>query len=177
MADHTVLDEPRLLANAGTGRPQNIEYHEYTCRDCGKLAQNTYSEPYRTRLLANRKCFNCDYWSEMECRLERDHAKMTIICGHIYSPGNRTSGSFRGMAGRRFDIEYIEPSAFAGKRTTTFDLWSGSALPDRLKAKFADTARFLGGAEKAQAGETTCWNPSDHKSDPYPLPRAIGLSA
>jgi hypothetical protein len=79
----------------------------------------------------------------------------------------------RGMAGRRFDIEYIDPSIYVGQRTTTFDLWSGSTMPEHLRAIFPDTARFLGGAEKVQVGETTCWNPSDHKSEPYPLPKTL----
>lgn len=153
------------------------EYYLYTCSKCGKEARNTYCEPNRSRMLANRHCYSCDYWVEQEQRIERDYASMTIIGGHIYSPGNRTSGQFRGMAGRRFDIEYVEPSKFAGKRITTFDLWSGSAMPDELKAKFPDTARFLGGACKAQVGETTCWNQSEHRSEPYPLPRSLGIGA
>jgi hypothetical protein len=105
---------------------------------------------------------------------------MTIIEGHVYGPGNRTTGEMRGMAGRRFDIEYIEPSANAGKRITTFDLWSGSTLPDRLRERFPDTARFLGGAEKVELGEnahiTRCWNPSSAKTEPYPLPKKLDLA-
>lgn len=46
-------------------------------------------------------------------------------------------------------------------------------MPDHLRARFPDTARFLGGAERAQVGETTCWNPSDRKSEPYPLPNTL----
>ena len=87
-------------------------------------------------MLARRLCWDCNYWHEFEAKLELEHAKMTIIDGHVYGPGNRTSGEFRGMAGRRFDIEYIEPSVHAGKRITTFDLWSGSTLPETLKARF-----------------------------------------
>ena len=152
-----------------------VEYFEYTCAKCGEDARNTYSEPYRTRMLEKRHCFTCDYWEEFEQRLTKDHAKMTIIEGHIYNPGNRTSGSFRGMAGRRFDIEYIEPSIYAGNRITTFDLWSGSTMPAELKVRFPDTAKFLGGAEKAQAGETTCWNPTMTRDEPYPLPSSVGI--
>lgn len=151
-------------------------YFKYTCKGCGEKASNTYCEPSYTQMLERRLCFGCNYWVEEEKRYTKDHARMTIIGGHVYGPGSRTSGPFRGMAGRRFDIEYIEPSAFAGKRITTFDLWSGSAMPDHLRAKFPDTARFLGGAEKAQVGETTCWNQSDHRSEPYPLPRSLNLA-
>lgn len=146
-----------------------VQYHEYTCVECGNLGRNTYSEPYRTNMLDRRLCWHCNYWRDFEARLERDHARMTIIDGHVYSPGNR-------MAGRRFDIEYIEPSIHAGKRVTTFDLWSVSTLPDHLQKRFADTARFLGGAERALVGDTTCWNASDHREEPYPLPRTLGIA-
>lgn len=154
----------------------DVVYHEFSCSKCGKEARNTYAEPHRTNMLERRLCWDCNYWVDFAVRLERNHAKMTIIGGHVYGPGSRTSGSFLGMAGRRFDIEYIEPSAHAGKRITTFDLWSGSTMPDSLKARFPDTARFLGGAEKVQAGVVTCWNPSDHRSEPYPLPKTLDLA-
>lgn len=151
----------------------DVQYHEFECSECGETAQNTYTEPSRTNMLERLLCFHCNYWRDFEKRLEADHRHMTIISGHVYGSGSRTSGSFLGMAGRRFDIEYVEPSAFAGKRITTFDLWSGSALPEKLAAKFPDTATFLGNARKAQAGDITCWNPSDGQSEPYPLPKTL----
>lgn len=151
---------------------QGKQYYTYTCKTCGDpKARNSFLEPVGSRMLAARQCFTCDYWQDFEAKNEAP--KMTIIEGHVYSPGNRTTGEFRGMAGRRFDIEYLPPSVFAGQKCTTFDLWAGSAIPDHLRAKFPDTARFLGGAEKANASGTTCWNPSDHRADPYPLPSQL----
>ena len=123
-------------------------------------------------MLNRRLCWSCNYWVDEEIKLKKKYKKMTIIEGRLYSPGNRTSGSFRGMAGRRFDIEYIHPSIYAGKRITTFDLWAGSQLPDELKVKYPDTAKFLNGACEAQSGEITCWNPSFGR-EPYPLPKTL----
>lgn len=171
-----------MTAATATGalRPYNakwktdVQYVEFECVKCGETAVNSYCEPSRTQMAERRLCFHCNFWREQADRIRRDHRHMTIIGGHIYGPGNATTGLFRGMAGRRFDIEYIEPSAYAGKRITTFDLWSGSAMPDELKADFPDTARFLGDAQKHQVGETTCWNPSDSRDEPYPLPRTLG---
>lgn len=167
--------EPRLLEPKWN--TLGVEYHEYTCSECGGEARNTYSEPHRTQMLERKLCFHCNYWREYEKKLEKDHASMTIIAGHIYSPGSRTTGAFRGMAGRRFDIEYIEPSIHAGKCVTTFDLWSGSTLPEPLQQRFCDTAKFLGGAERVTlSGEIqTCWNPSDRRAEPYPLPCTVGI--
>lgn len=171
------MNEPRPLP-IEKWNSEGVQYHEYECVECGKTSQNTYCEPHRTDMLSRRLCFICNYWRDFAVQLERDHKTMTVIAGHVYGPGNRTSGSFRGMAGRRFDIEYIEPSIHAGKRITTFDLWSGSQLPAELAAKYPDTARFLGGAESVEMkGEITrCWNPSDSRAEPYPLPRSIGIA-
>lgn len=148
-------------------------YHRYICADCGNKSRNTYSEPYRSRMLERRLCWDCNYWRELEEDLSKNHATKTIIGGHIYGPGNRTSGSMRGMAGRRFDIEYIEPSVYAGQIITTFDLWSGADLPPKLREKYQDTARFCGGAEAAKAGDIRCWNASSNKNPPYKLPREL----
>lgn len=155
----------------------NVEYFEFSCSKCGEKARNTYTEPYRTNMLNRRLCWNCNYWVDEEEKLKRDYSRMTIIGGRIYGPGSKTSGNFRGMAGRRFDIEYTEPSIFAGKRITTLDLWAGSTIPDDMREKYPDTAKFLNGAEQTHAGDTTCWNPSSCKGEMYPLPKTlIGLA-
>jgi hypothetical protein len=170
--EHIEIVEPRRYE---PNHKTDVEYFEYTCVECMKLCQNTYCEPHRTDMLSRRLCFHCNYWFDTDAALAKNANTATIIGGHMYSPGNRTSGSFRGMAGRRFDIEYIEPSVYAGQKITTFDLWSGSSLPEALRLKYPDTARFLGGAEKAELqGEiTTCWNSSDSKSEPFPLPSSL----
>lgn len=165
-----------------------IEYTKIICSECGEEAKNSYNEPYFSDMLKHKLCYSCCFWRYKEQKLEKTHTRATIIAGCIYSPGNRTSGSFRGMAGRRFDIEYIEPSINVGKRITTFDLWSGGEMPDRLKAKFPDTAKFLNRAKRVDLGEgvaltpavsdatsTVCWNPSQSRAEPYPLPNTLDL--
>lgn len=152
---------------------KNEVYYRYTCVGCGKEAKDTYVEPTRTAMRNSRLCFICNHWAEFERDCLANHTKMTIIGGSIYSPGNRTSGEFRGMAGRRFDIEYVEPSIYAGQRITTFDLWTGGTIPERLKDIFQDTAVFLNGAERCQVGETGCWEPSSNKTEPYKLPSQL----
>jgi hypothetical protein len=128
-------------------------------------------------MLERRLCWSCNFWRELDEDLAKNHAKKTIIEGRIYGPGHRTSGSLRGMAGRRFDIEYVGSSVYAGQIITTFDLWSGADLPLKLRAKYSDTAKFLNGAERAQAGPITCWNASGNKTPPYKLPLALTPNA
>jgi hypothetical protein len=165
------VNEPVPLEASSVFR--GVQYHRFTCVECGEEAQNTYCEPHRTDMLERRLCWTCNYWRDFAAESAPKKGEMTIIDGHVYGPGNRTSGSLRGMAGRRFDIEYIEPSVYAGQRCTTFDLWSGATIPERLREQFPDTARFLGGAHKANASGTTCWNHSDNGEEVYPLPSAL----
>lgn len=147
--------------------------YEFECSSCGETDRNTFMEPTGTQMLERRLCFGCNHWRNFAEKEGPRRNELTIIDGLIYTPGNRTSGEMRGMAGRRFDIEYVEPSAYAGQKITTFDLWSGGPLPEKLRDQFPDTARFLGGARSAKVGEITCFNPSDHRSEPYPLPRTL----
>lgn len=116
-----------------------------------------------------------DYDVQMEKLLQENHSSLTIIEGRLYSPGNRTTGNFRGMAGRRFDIEYLENSIYSGKKITTWDLWAGSELTPDMRTRYADTAKFLNGAGYGQVGSKGCWNSSEGSQEPYPLPREIGI--
>lgn len=158
---------------------RGIVYHEFECKACGKTDRNTYCEPHRTDMKERQLCWTCNYWHDFAEKSFGKRFEMTIIDHHVYTPGNRTEGNFRGMAGRRFDIEYIEPSTYVGKKITTFDLWSGSTIPEPLRWRFPDTARFLGGAEKVDLGKgglyETCFEGSNTQSEPYPLPHQVGI--
>ena len=156
----------------------NVTYHKYTCSECGARAQNTYTEPDRSQMLDRRLCWNCNYWFQFDEKMAKSHATETIIGGHTYGPGNRTSGTMLGMAGRRFDIEYIEPSAYAGQIITTFDLWSGADLPPKLREKYPDTARFINGASDGRTceGAVVCWDASNGKSSRHKLPCQLTIN-
>ena len=131
------------------------------CAICGQdYRENCMSGAELTRMQEKGICFTCAFW---DIRAER--GAKTVIDGCTYSPGRRTSGEFRGCAGRRFDIEY-----FDGKRITTYDLWVGGVIPERWRAAVPDTARFLRGAGRAQVGEITCFDSSAADTAPYPLP-------
>lgn len=107
-------------------------------------------------------CFGCNFWRE---RVDQVEETTAIIDGYWYAPGNRTEGKFRGMAGRRFDIEY-----FDGRKCTCYDLWSGGDIPEHFREQLPDNARFRQ-AERVKVGETTCFNPTPGKLEPWPLPK------
>ena len=145
------------------------EYEAYACSKCGEDTVASYSADIRKNMVERRLCFHCNYWVDF---LETNPS--TIISGCVYVPGNRTSGSMRGMGGRRFDIEYIA-GPHEGKKITTFDLWAGSQIPNEYRDQFPDTARFLAGADKHEVGATTCWNPSDPNASKHPSPAQVGI--
>lgn len=149
----------------------------FTCTKCGKHAATTFVSWVAEKMVARGLCFYCNYDVDLAEQVAKDHANLTIIDGHLYTPGNRTTGEWRGMAGRRFDIEYLEPSIWAGHKITTFDLWSGATMPDDLRAKYPDTARFLNGAEKVTIKNnpdyTAAWEPSRRNGEPFPLPQTL----
>lgn len=133
------------------------------CKICEKTDYSTnYGPcPEKGRMERDGICFICACW---ELRAERNNS--TVIEGVVYTPGNRTKGEFRGMAGRRFDIEY-----FDGRRVTTFELWCGGAIPERLRGRIPDTAKFLHGARKAEVAGTLCFDESISQEAAYPLPK------
>ena len=157
---------PVVLTEVQAKRGWNQTWR-FTCSACGKSAENTYSEPSYSRMLMRGMCFTCDFWTEKAKELRQNIGRVTIIDGATYFPGSGTSGPHRGMAGRRFDIEYIKPSEFAGRRITCEDLWSGGVIPEIFRGDLPDTARFINGAEKVQVGDITCFNPSEPSGDRY----------
>lgn len=148
-------------------------YTSYVCSSCGTEASNTYSEPHKTRLLERQLCFQCNHWVDFRNNNLSKRRELTIIEGIIYVPGNRLAGNFRGMGGRRFDIEYVGDSTYCGQFCTTFDLWSGGKLPSDLRKVFPDTARFCD-AEFVDLGNGHgAWNHTRTKRDPYQLPHLL----
>lgn len=153
-----------------TGVEKGIDGEKYPkgakCTCCGVENYSTaYTARCREKQIIDRDkvCFSCAFW------IIRSESKQDcVIAGHLYSPGNGLPPSrFLGMAGRRFDIEY-----FDGRKVTTFDLWSGGTIPEIFRDRIPDTAKFREPERTGsrQVGETTCFNPSNHKLPCWPLP-------
>lgn len=135
-----------------------------TCVICGKPSDQHkyYSKSAEAGVMLEHKlCFSCAFW-ELRARA----GCKTVIDGAVYSPGPRTAGAMLGMAGRRFDIEYIAD----GRRITTFDLWYGGVIPVAFRERIPDTARFINQARRATVGDSVCWDASDPKAERFPAP-------
>ena len=119
-------------------------YTKIVCSKCGTEDWNSFTEPSKTNMAARQLCYGCNLWFDRASAMRTPDglSLYTIIDHHLYTPGTNTHGHFRGMGGRRFDIEYIPPSKFAGEIITCKDLWSGGQMPEYMWEEFPDTARF-----------------------------------
>lgn len=146
-----------------------MSHAEKPCPGCGDTGFWTkYMGKTGERMTRTGECYTCAHW-ELICEVGEkvviDHAAYSIG----YEPKDedeRFHARLRnnlGMSGRRFDIEF-----FDGRKITTHNLWSGGVIPERYWSRLPDTAKFIGGAERAQVGETTCWNPSSERDPAYP---------
>lgn len=153
---------------------QEGRYSDKPCNICHVPYYKTHwmKGKHLDLILERGICFHCAFYEDKVA-----NPSPVIIDGSFYSPGNRRSGTFRGMGGRRFDIEFID-GPHKGKRITTFDLWSGGTMPQHWKEKLKDNAIFLGGAAKVELPyrETArAWNPSDELAPEYSAPHTLGL--
>lgn len=123
----------------------------------------SYSGAEGKRMAETGECFICAFW-ELKALENHDIVIDNRLYGIGPEPGPNTNRSHLGMSGRRFDIEFFN----TGKRYTTHNLWSGGEIPEKYRDRIPNTARFVNGAESAQVGQTTCWNPSNEKELIYP---------
>lgn len=146
--------------------PRKKSADDRLCGLCGKKAKAKESPHARSRhqreAVCKGWCWECGFWS-----IRSQEKKQTIIDGFSYAPGHRIAGSYRGMGGRRFDIEY-----FDGQRCTTYDLWAGGVVPEHFRHLMPDNARFRSGG-RTRVGETSCFVHSDESLDPWPHPRHL----
>jgi len=84
------------------------------------------------------KCHRCHFWEDM--LQYKDEPSTAIIDGWHYSIGSDTTSNkmFKGHGGRKFVIEFDD-----GRKVTTTDLWAQGSIPEKLRHKFPNNAKFL----------------------------------
>lgn len=84
------------------------------------------------------KCHRCHYWEDMV--QYKDEPSTAIIDGCHYSIGSDTTSNkiFKGHGGRMFVIEFND-----GRKVVTTDLWTQGSIPEKLRHKFPNNAKFL----------------------------------
>lgn len=145
------------------------------CSRCGDVAEpsNGYRQSRITDLMTeHRICFGCAHGEEQAENYAAGRTPgLLIIGGAIYSADKRQcvplgnadpspTARWRGMAGRRFDIERLDGSA----PFSCYSLWYGRTVDPAMRDRMPDNARFLHGAERTQAGDITCFNPSRERA-------------
>jgi hypothetical protein len=109
------------------------------CAVCGDFELLGYCKDTEQRLVANRRCFKCNFWEGMA--KSNGEPSAVVIAGHRYTirPDNHPEhGSFYGFGGQEFKIRF-----FDGREVTTKNLWSNGEVPIRFRAIFPENAEWV----------------------------------
>lgn len=120
--------------------------HVSACRECGQPASANYMSPTRERMLRDQLCFSCLYWIEI---IEgRKNPQVAIAGGRYYivHPYVERAGSGQslGFGGARFHFRFKD-----GRDVRSNDVWNGSEIPARFRARLPDNAVLLGEDDRA----------------------------
>ena len=140
-----LLKLPELLAAEleelkGIDRALEFLRDPITCVECGKIAfpYQTSGEMQR-RMIDERLCFNCCFWTEWMCR--QNEPETARINGWHYRIGKEMPPTYPshllGSAGRRFAIVFPD-----GRVVVTHNLWCQGQIPEHFRERLPDNARF-----------------------------------
>ena len=121
---------------------------ELNCQHCGREARVTYNDEVKARLIANNRCFECDFWVRMAGQdLEAANKERTIVTSKYshYRIVADESGpaKFRGSYGRSFIVTWLDPDRAP---SVTANLWSQGTVPERWRHMFKPNAEIAEGA-------------------------------
>ena len=106
------------------------------CRVCGKTEDNIFVIPVMQRLLEQRMCYECDYWSNKVC--DKDCPHSVRIDNRHYQIGQEDAPkSTKGFGERPFTIQF-----FDGRVVTTTDLWCQGVIPQCWRQQLPNNAEF-----------------------------------
>ncbi len=124
------------------------------CSICGDYIKLMGDNKERMKELS--LCWMCDQWHAFRKIPKNQY----IIGSYLYEvgPEPRTDSDrhWLGMAGRKFAIKPLDYHP----EFITHNLWALGAVPKHFLPRFPDTATFVGGAKKSNAGGTICWDSS-----------------
>jgi hypothetical protein len=111
------------------------------CQECGDEIDFRFSN-YR-ELQERRVCFSCNFWLKRVTELQSGDKRYLSLGGVFHSVAtfgflNRGNPEWRGYAGRRWRITYLD-----GSEETTDDLWCRGRIPDRFKDRLKDNIKSL----------------------------------
>lgn len=122
----------------GVEVPPGTDPLDYTCRECGEVSHPSYVGNDRIGAVLRERglCFIDAFWDD--AFQEYLAGKRLVVGGQSYTIApERMSGS-RGHGGRRFRIQYPD-----GRVVESTNVWSQGPIPERWRARMADTAEFI----------------------------------
>jgi hypothetical protein len=118
----------------------------YLCMLCGDEVQpGHYASKLDKRLRDRSLCFTCDFWEERIAYHEEHPDRSLIVRGTAYTIGDEPStAALRraplayGSGGREFQVQF-----FDGRVVVSHNLWYQGRVPEHLRERAPDNARFL----------------------------------
>ena len=105
----------------------------FKCKNCGKRERvDRWLDG--TRLLANKLCFNCDFWIN-----DVGTSDYIVVDGKAYSLCSPNPGGFQGFGGRQHYIQMLD----TGEIRTCSNMWSRGEVPENMKHLFQNNAIFI----------------------------------
>lgn len=109
------------------------------CRECGDVLDDSFMEPYKTKIREQRLCFSCLFWQDYVGKVA-DPASVRVRSHHywILPDGKPDLGSFYGHGGAEFVIQFAD-----GREVVSRNLWSQGLIPPHYRERLADNAEFI----------------------------------
>lgn len=114
------------------------------CVECGDVLNDSYMEPYKTQIHAQKMCMSCLHWSGyVTTASDPTHV---VVGGYHYviSPDGRTDCGTLGHGGAEFVIRFND-----GREVVTHNLWAQGRVPPHFRDRLPDNGEFVTRGRKA----------------------------
>jgi len=126
---------------SGVEVPPGTDPLDYVCSECGEVSHPSYAYNDQIGAVLRERGLCCldDFWAEAHA--DYLAGKRLVVGGQSYTIAPERASdpaSCKGHGGRRFRIQYPD-----GRVVESTNVWSQGPIPERWRARMADTAVFL----------------------------------
>lgn len=111
---------------------QNEQYPIVQCQHCGTSERPHWVREVSEKLIAQSRCFTCNFWIEQKDSDIIEHGDRAVITDEwehfVISDERSTASAMRGFGGRPFLIRFAD-----GREVYTTNLWSQGRIPVRFR--------------------------------------------
>lgn len=108
-----------------------------TCGECGDVLNIEYCEPYKSQIVAGKRCMSCLFWLDYAAKVN-DPSSVRVGGRHYWITPDAPRASFQGHGGAEFVIRFVD-----GREVVTRNLWAQSEIPAHFRERIPDNAEFV----------------------------------